>query len=66
MTANLFAFVAVTASAAIRVFVASVADVDFSQRAIIARTVVLTFRNTTTDTGVDFLIVLVHHIKIPP
>jgi hypothetical protein len=58
----LFAFKAVAARAAIRFFIAGVADVDFAERTIIARAVVLTFGNATTDTCVDFLIVFVHHI----
>ena len=63
---QLFAFETVTAGAAFRFFVAGVADVNFSKRAVIARAVVLAFRYAAADAGVDFLIVFVHHIKNPP
>lgn len=63
---KLFSFEAVAAGAAFRVATASVAYVDFSQRAIIARTVVLTFGYSATDCSVDFLTFFIHHIKKPP
>ena len=63
---SLFSFEAVATSAAFRVATASVAYVDFTERAIIACAIILTFRNAATDTGVYFLTVFVHHIKKPP
>lgn len=63
---NLFSFKAVAASAAFCVATANVADVNFAQRAIIARTVVLTFGYAAADAGVHFLSTFIHHIKKPP
>jgi hypothetical protein len=57
----LFAFKAVAARAAIRFFIAGVADVDFAERTIIARTIVFTFRYTATDGSIHFSTVFVHH-----
>jgi hypothetical protein len=54
---------AVAASAAFRVTAASITDMNFTQRAIIPCAVILTFRYATTDTGVHFLYVFVHHNK---
>ena len=39
---------------------------DLSQRAVIARAVVLTFGYAAADAGVHFLYVFIHHIKNPP
>jgi hypothetical protein len=52
-------FVTVAAGTLFRVAIANVAYVDFTERAVIARSVVLAFGNTTTNAGVDFL--RVHH-----
>jgi hypothetical protein len=58
---SLFIAIATRATACIAT---AITHVNFSKRAIIARTVILTFRNATTDTRVDFLIFFVHHKKI--
>ena len=59
----LFSFEAVAASAAFRVAVTGIAHVDFSQRAVIPRAVILTFRNAAADACVHFLYVFIHHNK---
>ena len=60
---QLFSFEAIAAGAAFRIAVAGVAYVDFTQGAIVACAVVLTFRNATADSGVYFItVVFVHHV----
>ena len=61
---GLLSYKAIAAGAAFRIATASVADVDFAKRAIIARAVVLTIGNTAADTLVYFTSVFVHHNKI--
>lgn len=65
-TLSLFTFEAVAAGAAFRVAATRIAYVDFSQRAVIARAVVLAFGHAAADGGVHFLIVVFIHHKIPP
>ena len=65
-TLSLLAFETVAAGAAFRVAATRIAHVNLSQRAIIARAVVLTFGHAATDGGVHFLIVVFIHHKIPP
>ena len=60
---RLFSFEAITARAAFRVARTRVAYVDFTKRAIIARTVIFTFRYTATNARVHFLTFFVHHSK---
>ena len=60
---ELFSFKAVAAGTAFRVAITSIADVDLSQRTIIAGAVVLTLGYTATDTSVYFAIVFMHHNK---
>ena len=62
----LFLFVAIAAGTAFCVAAASIANVDFTQSAVIACTVVLAIGYAAADCGVDFLIFFVHHIKKPP
>ena len=57
---------AFAAGAAFRVVIAGIAHVNFSQRAVIPRAIVLTFRHAATDAGVYFLYVFVHNNKNPP
>ena len=64
---NLFSFEAIATGTAFRVAVAGVPYVDFTQGAIVARAVVLTFRNPTTDSRVYFIaVVFVHHSSQTP
>ena len=65
-TLSLLAFETVAAGAAFRVAATRIAYVNLSQRAVIARAVVLTFGHAATDGGVHFLIVVFMHHKIPP
>ena len=60
---RLFSFEAITTRAAFRIARTRVAHVDFTKRAIIARTVIFTFRYTTTNARVHFLTFFVHHSK---
>jgi hypothetical protein len=62
----LFSFEAITASTAFRVAITRITHVNFAERTIIARAVVLTFGYTATNRGVDFLSTFVHHSKNPP
>ena len=57
----LFSFETVATGTAVRVAIARIAYVNFTERTIIARTVVLAIGYTTADTGVHFLILFVHH-----
>ena len=62
---SLFSFKAVTAGTAFGVAAASIADVDFTQGAKIARAVVLTFGYATADSRVYFVrVFFVHHNSI--
>jgi hypothetical protein len=63
---RLLSYKAIAAGAAFRIATASVANVDFTERAIIARAVVLTISNTATNTLVYFTSIFVHHNKNPP
>jgi hypothetical protein len=59
---SLFSFKAITAGTAFRVATASVANVDFAERAIVARTVVFAFGYTATDARVYFLSFFHHNV----
>ena len=59
----LFAFEAIATGTAFRITAARIAHVDFSQRAVIPRAVILTFRNPAADACVHFLYVFIHHNK---
>ena len=63
---SLLAFEAVAAGAAFRITTASIPHVNLSQRAVIPRAVVLTFRHPTANARVHFLYIFVHHNKKPP
>ena len=63
---ELFSFKAVAASAMRSGAIASATHVDFAERTIIARAVVLTFGYSATDCIVDVFVVFVHHIFNPP
>lgn len=56
---------AIATSASFRIATARVADVNFSERTVVARSVVFAFRNAATDSRIDFLIVIIHH-NTPP
>jgi hypothetical protein len=60
----LFSFKAVAAGAAFRIAIAGVANVDFSQRTVIACAVVLAFGDSATDCGVYIVTFFIHHNKI--
>ena len=62
----LSSFKAIATSASFSVVRARVPNVNFTERTIITRTVIFTFRYTTTDTSIYFLFVFVHHSKKPP
>jgi hypothetical protein len=65
-TQALFSFKAIATSAMIVVTIAGVPYVNFTKSAIIARTVVLTFRYAAANAAVYFMLIFVHHNKKPP
>jgi hypothetical protein len=63
---RLFTFEAIATGTAFRILITGIANVNLTERTIIAGAVILTIRNAATDAGVHFLIVLIHHPKNPP
>lgn len=58
----LFAAETVAAGAFIRIAVAIATHVNLGKRTVIARAIVLTFRDVAADARVDVHLVFVHHI----
>ena len=65
MLTKLFSFEAIAAGTAFRVAATSIANVDFTQGAVVACTVVFAIRYVATD-GSVYIFFFVHHRKYPP